>query len=314
MQVSRSSNAFYKLLVTRYKNNQATDDELLVFFQLIQEGVLEAYLQAEMDRDIQLQETKSTQNKVIPGWLRMGSAAALAALISGLMIWLMPTKGTQQDSLIIRYSDTSQRFIRFSDGSSALLNEGSEISYPATFADTREVTLCGEGYFEVVPEAAHHFIVNTGKIRITVLGTAFNVKSMPGQQNVSVVVERGKVKVQDGERHLATVLPDQQVTVNTVTNEIETMFILSGEVTAWKKRYLIFDNAPLKEVCARIAEKYKVDIVLQNKNLESCSITGTLLDTESLERVLKIISTVVNGTFQKKANGSYLISGTGCTP
>lgn len=73
--------------------------------------------------------------------------------------------------------------MRLPDGSTVLLNEGSELSYSTSFGkQAREVTLTGEGYFDVQHNLSKPFKVLTGNVTTTVLGTAFNIKAYPGSR------------------------------------------------------------------------------------------------------------------------------------
>ena len=82
------------------------------------------------------------------------------------------------------------------DSTQVWLNSGSKLSYNKTYGNgTREVTLSGEAYFDVVKNPAHPFIIHTVNIDIKVLGTAFNVKSFPGEKNTETSLIRGSIEV-----------------------------------------------------------------------------------------------------------------------
>src|SRR5579871_2979585 len=68
--------------------------------------------------------------------------------------------------------------ITLADGTQVVLNAGSKLTYPEKFSGAqREVTLQGEGFFEVVRNEKMPFLVHAGKITVKVLGTKFNVKA-----------------------------------------------------------------------------------------------------------------------------------------
>jgi len=70
------------------------------------------------------------------------------------------------------------------DGTEVWLNSGSKLNYKKDFnTHFREVELEGEAFFDVVKDAAHPFIVHTSGIDVKVLGTVFNVKSYPQDEN-----------------------------------------------------------------------------------------------------------------------------------
>ncbi|HEY0271892.1 MAG TPA: FecR domain-containing protein, partial [Chitinophaga sp.] len=68
------------------------------------------------------------------------------------------------------------RSLTLSDGSRVVLRAGSRLEYlPAFTGNSRSVKLVGEAYFDIAPDKKHPFIIYTGKVKTTVLGTAFNI-------------------------------------------------------------------------------------------------------------------------------------------
>lgn len=68
-----------------------------------------------------------------------------------------------------------------SDGTKVWLNADSKIKYPVSFGqDKREVSLRGEGYFEVAKDSTRPFIVSTDKMDVRVLGTTFDSEHVRG--------------------------------------------------------------------------------------------------------------------------------------
>jgi transmembrane sensor len=81
------------------------------------------------------------------------------------------------------------------DGSVVYLAQESTLQYPEHFAtDKREVNLQGEAFFDVAKNHEQTFLIETGKVRIEVLGTAFNVRSHE-DDFFRLSVQRGRVKV-----------------------------------------------------------------------------------------------------------------------
>jgi transmembrane sensor len=75
------------------------------------------------------------------------------------------------------------------------LAQESTLQYPEHFAtDKREVNLQGEAFFDVAKNREQTFLIETGKVRIEVLGTAFNVRSHE-DDSFRLSVQRGRVKV-----------------------------------------------------------------------------------------------------------------------
>ena len=83
------------------------------------------------------------------------------------------------------------------DGSLVWLNGGSRLTYDKAFnkGETREVELKGEAYFDVAKNALKPFIIHTHQMDIKVLGTAFNVKSYPGDKSSETSLIHGSIEV-----------------------------------------------------------------------------------------------------------------------
>lgn len=78
----------------------------------------------------------------------------------------------------------SKTRIQLPDGSLVWLNAGSKLNYKYNFGkELREVELIGEAFFDVVKNPKKPFVIHTNTIDVKVLGTAFNVKSYPGEKN-----------------------------------------------------------------------------------------------------------------------------------
>lgn len=208
---------------------------------------------------------------------------------------------------------TGQQFVHLPDGSTVLLNEGSRLSYAATFGEhDREVALTGEGYFDVRHNAAKPFRVVTGSITTMVLGTSFNVKAYPEQQEVKVTVTRGKVQVNNNQRLLGIITPDQQISVNTRTYDFVQRNIRAETATVWQSKYLILDDVSLEEAAKTISEKYNVEIAINNPKLKTCRISATFLRGETLDQVLTVVSGVLQATYTVDEKGKVTIEGEGC--
>lgn len=202
--------------------------------------------------------------------IRRWYAAAAALLIVTLAIWgLIPGKKEPGTGLSKNNIKTLQpvadskekKYIRLQDGSTVLLNEGSRLEYPDTFsAGTREITLTGEAYFDIRHDAARPFIVHTGNVSTTVLGTAFNIRAYPGQKEVTVTVTRGKVKVSNDKKTIGVITPNESIAVNLGNKSYKQGKVNAEDVVAWKKQYLVLDDISLEDAAVLIDSKYHVNI------------------------------------------------------
>lgn len=330
-------------LFEKYLDETISPDEYEKLMAIIKEGHCDDQLKDKIDglmkderlaRDMDADRRKDILGKIFAAekhaarlikmplqrkrWHWIAAAAVgIAVIVTASWLW---QRGPGEDNRLagtdnkarITEQPVTKKFIRLPDGSTVLLNEGSKVEYPETFEGTREVTLTGEAYFDIKPDAARPFIVHSGKISTTVLGTAFNIKAWPEQKQVTVTVTRGKVKVSDDKKTLGLITPNQQIVVNTETHLYKQAQVNADKVIAWKQQYLVLDNISIEEAAILIGDKYHVNIILASQALKDCKISATFLDNETLEQVLTVVSGVINATYSVQPNDQVIMNGKGC--
>lgn len=336
-----NENRFIQLL-NRYLNDKATGEERQELMNLIAEGAYDkslkerikaAFAAGSVAEDVDPQKareilkgilsTASEQKVMVPmrtearNWRWMAAAVFLIAITAGWGLFKMEQTPQQlfsvKSAVPVGAVFTGKQFVRLPDGSTVLLNAGSELSYLASFGEqVRKVTLAGEAYFDVRHDPSKPFKVLTGNVTTTVLGTAFNVKAYPDQGEIQVTVTRGKVQVGDEKRTFGIIRPDQQIAVNTATNQFTQKNLKAETAELWKSQYLILDDVSMDEALKIIGEKYKVQIVIAHDGLKKCRITATFLNGENLDQVLTVVCGVVQATYTVLPDREVKVEGNGC--
>ena len=199
--------------------------------------------------------------------------------------------------------------LTLSDGSKVLLHKGARIHFDSVFTgQTREVELNGEAYFDIRHET-RPFIVHTRNITTTVLGTAFNIDEH--DKDIVITVTKGKVRVDNGKGDFGILRRNEQITVDQVHNKLKKTKVDAGEVIAWKKPYLLFNDASMKEAVLELEQRFHVTITLTNPALENCNVTATFTGGEPLEQIIKVLSKINNMDY--RMIGSHIeLNGEGC--
>jgi transmembrane sensor len=257
-----------------------------------------------------------TEQKIVPIrsrrilWRTIAAIAAMLLLGLGI-VYLERPKQVQMISLNVAPNQKSQ--VVLADGSKVWVNSQSSLTYPKTFdGKTREVYLSGEAFFDIRHDAAKPFIIHTGNIVTTVLGTAFNIKEDKGTHTVVVTVTRGKVSVANGSHLLGVITPNQQISVNTVNHAQTQKNVNAGEAVTWQQNSISFDDITFADAAAQLQRRFKVKISFANDKVQNCRFTGSALKEEKLDQILKVICNFNNATYQTKADGSIVIDGPGC--
>lgn len=178
------------------------------------------------------------------------------------------------------------------DGSQVWLNAASTLRYPLAFAtDSREVTLEGEGYFEVKPQVKNGksvpFVVLTGQQRLEVLGTSFNINSYSPEITTTLV--EGAVVLRFPQASDGTYLqPHQQSTYDTQRGNCIVKTVDPYFATAWRQGSFAFENASIYTVMQDIARWYDIDVEYSG-DLSDIRYTGTISRFENFKQLLQII-------------------------
>lgn len=158
--------------------------------------------------------------------------------------------------------------VELPDKSKIWLNTNSMLRYPIRFNnEKREVTLEGEGYFEVQSDKDHPFYVKTvSGMTIMACGTKFNINSQ-GETTETVLAEGTVAILYDGQ--LKELRPGEKASFNSETRQITIAEVNLSEKLAWKDGKIIFRNAPLNEVFEQLSKRYNVDIILHDDHNQS---------------------------------------------
>lgn len=186
--------------------------------------------------------------------------------------------------------------ITLPDGSKAILNAGTTISYPNAFVSkNREVSITGEAYFEVVHDTSHPFIVKTDHVSVEVMGTQFNVKAYEDDERVEVSLSEGKVGVRaENPKKISMLDPGQQAYYDKRTRSLITRNVNLTYYTSWKDGKYYFNKLPLKEIVSQLERIFNVHIYITAPKLQNMELTGDFVRNENLEQILRIIEKTAN--------------------
>jgi transmembrane sensor len=227
----------------------------------------------------------------------------------------------------------SKTSLTLPDGTLVKLNAGSSITYNGKeYGNSiREVNLTGEAFFDVVKNPEKPFIIHTSKINIRVLGTAFNVKSYPGEKNSETSLIRGslEVTVKDRPAEKYILKPNEKLVVAneeilkvpvTVKKE-EKKWVVQDPIvalkhltyqtkdstvieTSWVENKLIFQDQNFKDLASQMERWYAVTISFKDAEQEEMRFTG-IFQNETIQQALEALK--LTNRF------NYIISGTRVT-
>ncbi|MCF0062814.1 FecR domain-containing protein [Dyadobacter chenwenxiniae] len=265
---------------------------------------------------------RQAEVKVVPlpqrkRWWWQSVAAAAAVLLIACTLYLewplLQSLLNPVQLTALQAPINQKKAITLADGSRVWINAGSELKYPETFnGQTREVYLSGEAYFDIHHDTAKPFIIHTGNVITKVLGTAFNIKEDKSKHTIQVTVTRGKVSVANGGELLGVLRPNQQISFNTLKEEALQATVNAAAVIAWQQSDLHFEDVSFGDAIAQLRQHFDVKISFSNTKLKDCRFTGTSINGEELEKILKVMCAFNNATYRVEPDGSIIIDGPGC--
>ncbi|WP_322932633.1 FecR family protein [Bacteroides sp. CG01] len=193
---------------------------------------------------------------------------------------------------------SEQKQCTLPDGTVVQLNSCSKIIYPSGFSDTiRTVTLVGEAYFSVVPDAVKPFVVKTNHLSVKVLGTKFNICAYPTDDRSTATLNSGKIQVdvRTGQTDSHYVLkPSQQIVYNKTDESVLVNTVPTGSFS-WKEGKLIFQESTFNDMMNTLERRYNVIIHYDKKLFANDSYSVKFINDEDVKQILNVLQDVVGG-------------------
>jgi len=193
--------------------------------------------------------------------------------------------------------------VRLADGSKVRLNAESRLEVTRGFGgQNRTVRLSGEAYFEVARDTATSFVVRTGDVRATALGTAFNVEAYAEADKQEVAVTEGVVSLESGKESVRDTVHLRADYLGMVYGSHLQALRDNAAVhrkTAWTKGQLVFSDTDFDEVTRRLERWYDVEIDSRIDSEKVDRLNATFHE-ESLSEVFEAISTALDLMYRRE--------------
>lgn len=243
--------------------------------------------------------------------LRYGVAAAVILALSLFTYFKFNSQDNIDTKLLTKIlpdEEIENKYILLPDSSIVILKPGSQLKYPSTFdGEMREVELTGEGYFDIKHEKNHPFIIHTGKVKTTVLGTAFSVKAT-NEEDVEIFVHRGKVKVENEKREIAILTPNRKLIYHPITDmdEKENSIVVE-DVFDWEDTNLDFDGLTFGDIAKKLENRYDAKIIFKNDDLVNYQLSGTFSEIQNIDEILSILCKISKSKYIKTGDNQFEI-------
>ncbi|WP_207491634.1 FecR family protein [Aridibaculum aurantiacum] len=259
---------------------------------------------------------KSARRKAFTRKINLAVAAVFILTVCGTWFFQQPKLQKNQTAAVqmLKTENGSRSRNVLPDGSVVWLNGGSTLRILPKFnQSSREVAIEGEGYFEVV-KSKKPFIVHVRDLKLTVLGTAFNVKFFPSDKTIETTLITGSLKVtRTGQKEVVLkpkekIVLDEEPVAAKAKPALE-QYVQSLEMnhpseiveTAWIFNKLEFRGDNFETLASKMERWYNVEITFQDERLKKMSFNGSFQD-ETIEQALQALQIVAPFTYKIEDN------------
>jgi len=278
---------------------------------------LAQYEQAKADRAalealrgvfaMDLTRLRRTERRVAaPRRLVLAGGMAVAAVAVATVVLIPPPTARLYESAPGKIVD-----LVLEDGSRVTLDADSAIRV-ALGSDVRRVTLeRGAAYFEVVHDASHPFQVGVGDRRVIVTGTRFVTALTGDSAQVSLLQGRVVVGMRDAAEGAALdgaliLAPGERAVFRPGQSAIEKASAEIEMATAWRKRRLVFQDAPLSDVVAAASRYSDAPLIVADPDLSRIKVTA-VLPLEGEGALVDRMAVLLPVRMQRTADGRVLV-------
>lgn len=248
---------------------------------------------AAWDRFVQRREQQegekilTRQRYMYPLWMKIAVAITLAFVVNWTVLSFLPHNGKALYSKVVLESALDSRQEVLLDGSTITLNKHSSMTYSQKLlGGERLVNLtAGEAYFEVTKNQKKPFIVDAQKVKITVLGTAFNVRKTGS--STTVIVDSGSVEVRTAGSQIV-LAPNEKAIIDHETGKIEKSSQDNALFRYYVTQKFVVEDVSLPLLVAALNEAYGASIEIASAKARGLFITTTL-EYGSLDKNLEVI-------------------------
>lgn len=314
-------------LEQKYRNDKLNPDELKRLREEVnsmsddrlEDSLREAWESAEAspsDADrldelkVRIGQQLFPSHRVVPLYwkvLRIVAAVLLPLFMIATVYLYQENTVLSQKDFVATTGKGEQVTISLPDGTQVTLNAESRLSYNLSNfnSDERRVVFDGEGYFRVAKNPSSPFSISAKGLKVSVLGTTFNLRARSADATAELSLEEGSVRFQSLKTGQGVILSPNQTAIldqihGTVTVE-ESSY--TTDASAWRRGELAFRNVPFAEVLKELEEAYHVSIAIETEKIDYQDdlFTGVLSRTninealEVIEHSYHLKATLKNG-------------------
>jgi transmembrane sensor len=239
--------------------------------------------------------------------LAAGSAIAVLILFGGYQaipsVELLLTQPQDYAAL-----DGTIRQARLADGTQLTLAGGAKIRVRYTAHDREVELMHGTIFADVAHDANRPFRIDSGKARITDVGTRFEVEQKPA--NLRVSVEAGAVRFGTSSwfgRHID--LTAHQAAVLNDAGLSRTDDVGADGIARWRTGWVEYRDTPMRRVIGDLESVSPLPIRIADRSLGDLRVSGRIRLIDPVKQLNNL--SVIHNFSVGQANGAIVLSKTG---
>ena len=232
-----------------------------------------------------------------------------AFLISVFILAFYWLNRQKNQTLQFKTSNNHIASVKLFDHSELTINGNSvvDVRSSSIFNPHRSITVDGEAFFNVKEKLflgrRQSFEVNSSLVKISVLGTSFNVNTKDSV--TQIYLQEGKIILSNVyDNSIMTLEPGDYVWIDKHNKSIKKKRIVNNLPMAWVNQSINFELNPVVEILEYLSNTQKAVLNLQTKKIDKKTFTGKFPTSD-----LKILTKALEEAFdiEIKLDGQTLI-------
>jgi transmembrane sensor len=219
------------------------------------------------------------------------TAIVVAVILAVSIAWAVPMirSGALIPSRQYETSGGQRETVLLPDGSQFTLAPSSRLRLSFFYGrNRREVTVDGEGYFSVVRDQAHPFVVHAANAELIAGNTAsFDVRLFPGDSVVTIAMAEGQAILAS-----VALAPGDFATISPANTIVVAPHSDVAERTAWTSGRLEYHDVPLEEVLVELSRWYDMTLRVTDSALAVTPVTATYDNLSATDALASLANAV----------------------
>lgn len=215
-------------------------------------------------------------------YLQRAAAVALLLAGAGITFFLLNQRSAKPAFTEIVTRAGERRTVHMKDGSRLLINAGSTIR-----VYERKLNIVdGEVFLDVQQDAHQPFVVESGPLKTTVLGTSFNISAYQALHNLSVGVVSGRVKVNED------ILVENQSLVYDKETHTAKISKLDESSLGWQEGKLLLNDVSFDEMVVMMQKNFGISIVANQEHVKTTRYTTELSTVMEPAKAAEVLAAI----------------------